>query len=69
MVKESLPLLIALSLPLVGAAGLLPAAGPGRQPVPVSAPAAAVVSRPVLLQLPLQVLAAPLPVAGVWLNF
>ncbi|MGQ0564559.1 MAG: hypothetical protein ACT4OK_05755 [Gemmobacter sp.] len=69
MVRESLPLLIAVSLPLAGIAGLLPTTA--RAPVePAAIPAGlrgdAVGSRPVLLPPPT---GHAVPVAGVWLNF
>lgn len=67
MLKESLPLLIALSLPLLGSAGLSPE-GAGPAPVAVSEPAFAPVARSIVLQLPAEVPAQP-PIAGIWLNF
>jgi hypothetical protein len=69
MHRESLPLLFALSLPLVGAAGLLPAGGAPATPLPVSLAIEPVLPRPVVLHLPAGAAAVPLPVAGVWLNF
>ena len=73
MFRESLPLLIALSLPLAGVAGLLPAGGreAGKaMPVAISAPAGRATPVPVRLSPPASPpLGQPLPVAGVWLNF
>ena len=68
MVKESLPLLIALSLPLLGAAGLSPGGGAGPSLVVVSEPAVAPAARSIMLQLPAEV-PAQSPIAGLWLNF
>ena len=71
MFRESLPLLIALSLPLAGVAGLLPAGGrEGGKAMPVTVSAPAAHFTPVLLSAPASPpLGTPLPVAGVWLNF
>ena len=71
MVRESLPLLIALSLPLAGMAGLLQ--GGGRDagnvvPIRVSAPVAPAAMVPIHLPIAANPSPGPAP-PGVWLNF
>ena len=73
MLRESLPLLIALLLPLAGVAGFLPAGGGGAgktMPLAVSASSARIATGPVVLPAAANLPpVAPVPVAGVWLNF
>ena len=73
MLRESLPLLIALLLPLAGVAGLLPTRGTDAQstmPLAVGASSARIAIGHVLLPAATYLPpVAPVPVAGVWLNF
>ena len=73
MLRESLPLLLALLLPLAGVAGFRPVAGSDTgkaMPVPAGLPSARIATT--VYRLPataIPVLAQPPPVVGVWLNF
>ena len=73
MLRESLPLLIALLLPLAGAAGYSPARGTAAGPtlpLAVSASSARIATGHVVLPAAADLPpVAPVPVAGVWLNF
>ncbi len=66
MVRESLPLLIAVLLPLAGVAGLWPVVGVDAMPVGPAQSSGDAVTPDVVLPI---VDPAPQPTSGVWLSF